>query len=51
MADDGLMTGIGGWVAQPFKQQMDLIHWALFVVLVVTIAYLWVNGVLKPMEI
>jgi hypothetical protein len=29
------------WIEQPFRSQMDLLHWVLFVGLIASAMYLW----------
>lgn len=43
--EEGVLTGIGGWIAQPFKTQMDLMHWVLFAIMLSTVVYLWVQTI------
>ena len=31
------------WVARPFYERMDLTEWALFAVVIATIAYVWIR--------
>lgn len=34
------------WVQSPFNEQMDLLHWTLFIIVVVSVVILW-NDVLN----
>jgi hypothetical protein len=36
-----LVSGFKSWAAQPFKSQMDLFGWTLFVGLLIIIVILW----------
>ena len=36
-----MYSSIMSWVKQPFSEQQDLLHWALFTILIVTIVVAW----------
>ena len=40
------MEQINAWVKQPFSEQMDLLHWGLFILFIVAMVILW-NDALK----
>ncbi len=44
-----MLNGIQSWVMQPFSEQMDLLHWFFFIIVVMSIIYLW-NDVLRIAE-
>lgn len=37
----GLVTGILGWVKQPFSSQGSALNWVLFVGLLIIAAWMW----------
>jgi len=37
----GAAPGFFDWVAKPFKEDMDVLNWVLFVIFLVTVAFLW----------
>lgn len=37
----GVVTELKTWAKQPFNQEMDLMHWALFVGVIIVLAILW----------
>jgi hypothetical protein len=41
-----MLTNIEAWIAQPFSTSMSLWGWALFLIVLITIVYLW-NDVLS----
>lgn len=45
----GLVTRLRTWALHPFSEQMDLINWIGFTVVIVTTAYLWTR-VLNKIE-
>lgn len=44
-----MFANVQAWVMQPFKEQMDLFHWVLFIIVIMSIVYLW-NDVLTVLE-
>jgi len=42
-----LTTGITTWLSQPFQTNMNVAGWALFTILIVSIACLWMMVVHK----
>jgi hypothetical protein len=44
-----MLDSLANWVAHPFNEQMDLLHWVLFIVVIMAVIYLW-NDVLKLAE-
>lgn len=45
----GVISRIKSFIAQPFTQQMDLTNWILFLIVIITIAFLWTR-VLQHIE-
>lgn len=43
---DGFLESFSAWLSQPFRRDMDVIGWALFVGLIVVLLILW-NNVLR----
>jgi hypothetical protein len=41
-----MLENVQSWIAQPFSSNMSLWGWALFIVVLITIVYLW-NDVLS----
>jgi len=39
--DQSLFDSIQEWISHPFDNDMDLVEWAAFTVVLVTIVYLW----------
>lgn len=39
--NDNFAEDVKGWMLHPFSEDMDLAHWALFTILIVTIATGW----------
>lgn len=44
-----MFANVQAWVMQPFNEQMDLLHWVFFIIIVMSIIYLW-NDVLRLAE-
>lgn len=41
-ADKGVASQVGNWLARPFREEMSVLNWALFTILIVTIAAAWI---------
>jgi len=41
MDQGGLITRVGNWAAQPFKEDMDVWNWVLFLAFAITVVFLW----------
>jgi hypothetical protein len=46
-----MFTSIKSWVAQPFKEQQDLVQWALFTGLIVILVFGWTRVLKHVTEI
>ena len=40
---NGFLDSFGNWFAQPFRRDMDVTGWALFVGLIIVLLVLWNN--------
>jgi hypothetical protein len=38
-----MLSNVASWAAQPFSEDMDVWKWAIFVVVIVTVAVLWLQ--------
>ncbi len=44
-----MLEQVHTWIMQPFNQQMDLLHWVLFIIIILATIYLW-NDVIRIAE-
>lgn len=47
----GVMSRVSAWVAHPFTEDMDLVHWFLFLGMVIIAVILWVFVINKITDI
>ena len=47
---NGFYNDLKGWVSRPFKTDMNMINWVLFIGFIIVVALLW-QRVLKTLEI
>ncbi len=48
---NGVLSNMLGWAGMPFSEDMDLFHWALFVGLILILAFLWSGLINRVVEI
>jgi len=41
-----LPANVSAFIEQPFSEQMSLLHWILFIIVIASVAYLW-NDVMR----